>query len=346
MRIVVDGIIYSLQAFGGISVYFNELVTRLNAESVDCEIVKFPPLRGKLPAFQHLSNSVFPSRSFERYRRFDWGDRDLGGTIFHSSYYRLPSEQTIPSVVTVHDFAYERSVSGPRRWIHTAQKVAAIRSAQAIICISNSTHDDLMEFVGVRTNQIVHVIHNGSSEEFRPISVDPPAKPFALFVGQRAGYKNFHSLLLAMAYLPDIELRCVGGGAFSDSEFIGVAPSIRMRIHHEGLVSDHRLNILYNQAACLVYPSSYEGFGIPVVEAMRAGCPVVSINCKAVREVGGPALVVADSAEPRDLSEAIQKAYSSTHREVRVQTGLKLARAYSWDITFNKTLNVYRSILH
>jgi mannosyltransferase len=345
MRLVVDGIIYSLQTFGGISVYFNEILTRLDESSIEVDVVNFAPQMGKPPRFKRLGDTLALMRPFERYRRFDWDARTSKDAVFHSSYYRVPSNLSIPSVVTVHDFAYERSISGPRKWIHSAQKNAAIRSAQAIICISNSTRDDLMEFAGVRTGQSVHVIHNGSSEGFRPILINQSDKPFLLFVGQRGRYKNFHALLRAMAMLPDLELRCVGGGLFSEREFVGIQSEVRRRVRHEGFVSDDGLNILYNQARCLVYPSSYEGFGIPVIEAMRAGCPVVSINCKAVREVGGPALVVAESLEPHDLSEAIRQACSPVDKAGRVQTGLKLAAEYSWDITYTKTLNVYRSLL-
>lgn len=344
MRLVIDGIIYSLQTFGGISVYFNELLTRLNASTADVEVVKFPPIKGETPTFPRLNNIFTAARPFERYRKFNWGQRKSSGTIFHSSYYRLPSKTTIPSVVTVHDFAYERCMSGLRRRIHSEQKFAAIRSARAIICISNSTRDDLIEFVGINPNQSVHVIHNGSSESFRPTAVRQPERPFALFVGQRAGYKNFTALLRAMEHVPGLDLRCVGGGLFSENEFRGVTPDVLRRIHHEGFVADFDLNVLYNQAACLVYPSSYEGFGIPVIEAMRAGCPVVSINCKAVLEVGSSALMIADSLGPRDLSEAICRAISPSHRLSVVPTGLGIARAYNWDLTFRRTLSVYRSI--
>lgn len=344
MRLVIDGIIYSLQTYGGISVYFNELLTRLNAASVDVEVVKFPPVKGGIPTFPRLNNTLIAARSFERYQKFNWGERPSSDTIFHSSYYRLPSKTTIPCVVTVHDFAYERCMYGLRRRIHSAQKFAAIRASQAIICISNSTRDDLMELVGTRPDQNVHVIHNGSSECFRPTAVRQPERPFALFVGQRAGYKNFSALLRAMEHLPGLELRCVGGGPFSDSEFRGITPDVLRRIHHEGFVTDLDLNILYNQAACLVYPSSYEGFGIPVVEAMRAGCPVVSINCKAVLEVGRSALMIADSLGPRDLSEAICRAISPSHRLSVVPEGLRLSDNYTWDLTFRRTLSVYQSI--
>jgi mannosyltransferase len=101
--------------------------------------------------------------------------------------------------------------------------------------------------------------------------------------------------------------------------------------------------VLYNQAVCLLYPSSYEGFGIPVVEAMRAGCPVVSVECKAVMEVGGDALTIAEGLDPRALADAIIKTTSSDRKNL-IEKGLSMAQTYSWEKTHAKTLEVYRSL--
>lgn len=345
MKIVLDGIIYSLQRHGGITVYFNELLTRLYRANEDFEIVTFNPALGTPAHFLDIKHKKVTSRLGERYRPFRLPSGRSDNTIFHSSYYRLPSVKSVPSVVTVHDFVYERSVRGARRWIHSWQKFAAIRAAQAVICISQSTLDDLQEFVGVRQNQSVYVIHNGISDIFSPMTGDSVLKPFVLYVGQRGGYKNFDALVRCMPLLPELELRCVGGGLFTSDEFVGMNENVRQRIHHEGFVSDRQLNTLYNQAACLVYPSSYEGFGIPVVEAMKAGCPVVSIDCKAVREVGGAALVVANSLEPEDMCNAILYAIAPLQRELLISHGLQIANKYSWDKTYLNTLNVYRGLI-
>jgi len=103
------------------------------------------------------------------------------------------------------------------------------------------------------------------------------------------------------------------------------------------------LNQLYNQAVCLAYPSSYEGFGIPVVEAMKAGCPVVCIRCKAVIEVGMNALsIVAPDASA--LAERIDALASSDIRDPLIRTGLEVAGNYDWERTYRETLRVYRAV--
>ena len=341
MSVVIDGIIFSLQRHGGISVYFHQLLARLRRDGVRAGLTLDGPTLQRAPeAGGSVTVEQRPARLLERYRRSRLG---RSGSLFHSSYYRVPQQPGYPTVVTVHDFTYERCVRGPRRWVHSAQKYAAIRQAQAVICVSEATREDLLELVGVRAGQQVHVVHNGVAHVFRPASQPDAERPFVLFVGQRGGYKNFRLVAQAMNKLPDIELSCVGGGALDPHELQGLPEATRKRIRHLGFVDDNTLNRLYNQAICLVYPSSYEGFGIPVVEAMKAGCPVVCIQCKAVVEIGGNALSIAEP-DPAALANAIAAVASSPARATLAQAGLEVAKAYDWERTYRSTLQVYGSV--
>lgn len=341
MRVTLDGIIFSLQRAGGISVYFRTLLTSLSKEKLDATLIIEEPHSQQLDVFhESISNLSRKARLFERYRSCRLPEKP---SIFHSSYYRLPEKKNIPTVVTVHDFIYERYQRGPHQWVHTAQKNAAIRAAQAVICISESTKNDLLEFVGETPGQKIYVIHNGVSDIFCNLHLKPSDRPYVLFVGQRGGYKNFHLVLKAMAFLPDIELHCVGGGSIRPVELKSVPESVARRIRHLGYVSDEELNALYNGALCLAYPSSYEGFGIPAIEAMQAGCPVVSSDCKALVEVGRDALTIVDGSDPRAMAEAILITASS-ERASLVQKGLAVAHGYSWGSTHRQTIDVYRSL--
>ena len=167
---------------------------------------------------------------------------------------------------------------------------------------------------------------------------------FALYVGERGGYKNFRLALSALSMLPGLELHCVGGGPLRPDELRAAGPNVRYRVRHLGFVTDEQLNQAYNDALCLVYPSSHEGFGIPVLEAMRAGCPVVSIDCRAVREVGGDALTVAESATPEAMAEAIAHAVTPLHRDRLSRRGRELAERFDWRTTHLRTIEVYRSL--
>ncbi len=337
--LILDGIIFSLQYHGGISVYFKQLANVLLKNGISASVVLDLPLKQDFEI--RLNNMAYDARGLERYRPCRV---PAGGSVFHSSYYRRPNIKNIPTIVTVHDFVYERYARGPKRWLHTRQKLAAIRDAQAVICISESTRQDMLEFVGEIPGQTVHVIHNGVSDAFRPLSLPPAEASYVLYIGERGGYKNFATLLAAMEFLPDLELHCVGGGGFRPRELAGLPESVRRRVRHLGFVTDEALNEHYNRALCLVYPSSYEGFGIPVVEAMRAGCPAVTTRCKAVMEVGGDALTVADEADPRALADAVLRLTATEYRDRMVSAGLELSRRFSWDWTHKGTLAVYESL--
>ncbi len=341
MQTVIDGIIFSLQRHGGISVYFQELIRALSSQGAQARLTLETPLRQEPQTSAGVTVHLQAARRVERYRS---ARVPANAAVFHSSYYRQP-DRVVPTVVTVHDFTYERFMHGPARWLHVAQKHAAIRSAQAVICISESTRQDLLEWVGETPGQQVHVVHNGVSQVFRPLGRGPnEGRPFVLFVGDRRGYKNFALALASLAMLPEIELRCVGGGDLRPEELAGLAGSARARVRHLGYVGDEALNEQYNQALCLVYPSRYEGFGIPVLEAMRAGCPVVCIECKAVLEIGGDALMVAQADEPRALADAILACTGDSTRATLVRRGLGVAAKYSWQTTHRRTQQIYAAL--
>lgn len=334
--IYIDGIIYSLQRHGGISVYFNHLLNYLTEQNLPVTLTMETPLKQIVSGMPVIHRAA---RTRERYQNCRV---PRGASLFHSSYYRQPDNARLPTVITVHDFISERFGTGPVNKFRCLQQRNAIKAAQSLICISEATKQDLLEYVGVRSDQSVHVIHNGVSSNYHPVAVPAVLIPFVLFIGKRHGYKNFRQILQAMEFLPDFELLCVGGGPFDSHELTNLPDSVSRRIRRISSVDDEALNILYNQAVCLAYPSKYEGFGIPVIEAMRAGCPVVSVGCKAVLAIGGDALTVAVD-DPRGLADAILKTVSSDRASL-IAKGLIVAQAYSWEKTHTNTVEVYRSL--
>lgn len=327
--IILDSVIRLLQSDGGVSVYFNNIVRSLKKSNICFENISFCEGGGEKPP-----------RFFERYR--DCVVSEKSG-VFHSSYYRLPSERKLKVITTVHDFTYEKFVTGPAQWIHTWQKNRAIRNSDIVICVSHNTAKDLMKYCPIDESKI-RVIHNGVSENYYQLQCYSDFNyNKVLFVGARGGYKNFNIAIDAIAAVAGLELHIVGGGALSPDELKQLDNKLPGRYRWLGRLSDIELNIAYNQAYALLYPSSYEGFGIPILEAMRAGCPVIAVNVSSIPEVAGSAAILVDTPSSAAFSNAL-KAISG-QRQKLVAAGLCQANKFSWEACYNETLAVYNELL-
>lgn len=335
--IYFDGIIYTLQRRGGISVYFDELISRLHRDNIKHRVGV-----AKDVCLSVLSSQVVYSRFrlLERYRDVPFLSAK---EIFHSTYYRLPENRSIPVVTTVHDFTYERFASGPRRWVHTLQKGRAICRSDAIVCVSNNTKSDLKHFFPNVPERKIHVIPNAASTLFFPIK-GARKENEALFVGARSGYKNFKNAVIAMANFPALRLVIVGGGEIQSEERNLLNQFLPNRWRAIGFVENCDLNVLYNSAFFLLYPSIYEGFGIPVVEAMQAGCAVVAVGLSAIPEVSGGACVLAESGSSCDIATAIDSLLNEITYSRTISLGLANAGRFSWENSYQQMLDVYRSI--
>jgi len=343
VMILLDGIVFSLQSQGGVSVCFLELLKRLSSLDIGTELLidEKAPVNGGFG--EYLSIVRRPARFAERYRDCPVSEHSR---LFHSSYYRLPASHRVKVLTTVYDFTYEHFLSGPRRWVHSWQKFRAIRGSDLVICISENTRRDLFAFLPAFPRERVHVVHLGVSDLFHPLAVaSGNARPYVLFVGRRDADKNFSAAVETIARLDWAELRCVGGGSFNASEIRQLERCIPGRYRHMGSVSTEELNRLYNGALCLLYPSAYEGFGIPVLEAMRAGCPVVALNASSIPEVAGDAACLVDVAEPELLALAIGKMRDASYREDLRARGFVRAAGFSWDKTFAETMRLYEKLL-
>ena len=270
MLVVHDDIIYDLQNGGGISVYWTNLKKGL-LEKYD--ILSF---NGKTT----IRDRKLPTL-FQRY--LDFNDKINEKHIFHSSYYRISRNPKAINIVTVHDFIYEYYRSGARKYLHTCQKRRALEKAHGIICVSLNTKNDLMKLYPQIDEKKISVIYHGVSDAFHCIQTKLSSNSRSLlFVGNRSGYKNFNLLVEFLKLNPDYSLNIVGGGQLTKKEKNAL---LQINYKHHQRISDQELNKLYNQSYALVYPSLYEGFGLPILEALRAGCPVICNDGSSTSEI-------------------------------------------------------------
>ncbi len=259
----------------------------------------------------------------------------LGASLAHTQH-ALPLHAPCPVVVTIHDLSFEREdpvLMGRRdRWIFRRVVPRAARGATRVLTVSERTKRDLVERYGVPPERVV-VTPNGVDPSFGPDG--PSCKlqlgPYALAVGAIQPRKN---QLAALAAAREAGLELVVVGPVKDES---VAAELRAQgARLEGYVAVERLAELYRGAACLVQPSRHEGFGLPVVEAMASGTPVVVVPDPALVEVAGDAAVVVEESQ---LADGIRRALAETER-LRT-AGLARARDFSWERTADATVQVY-----
>jgi glycosyltransferase involved in cell wall biosynthesis len=366
MRIAFDYQTFALQAYGGIPRYFVQLANSLLklGESVDV----IAPLYqnnylGSLPKSvvhgRHIRR--YPPKTTKLFLKYnqivsDYKIAQSRPDIVHETYYSagVSTRKTCPRVITVYDMIHElHQGEFLKSDKTTSNKVRAIADADHVICISENTKKDLTDLFGT-PNDKVSVVHLG----FENFMVSPgeqlvkalEEKPFLLFVGSRDGYKNFLGLLKAVALSPhlrkDFDIVAFGGGKFTPEE-VGAISSLGLgenQVRYMG-GDDGTLGDLYSTARALVYPSIYEGFGMPPLEAMAHRCPVVSSNSSSMPEVIGLAAEYFSPSDVGSIQLAIEQVvYSESRIEELILLGINRLEAFSWTKCAGETLNIYQKL--
>lgn len=337
MKIIyVDTIIFDLQRAGGISVYWYEIIKRmLTDKEVEPYFIVSDDIKNniywdKLDLPQ--DKIIKYNKLFNRYRSVNY--KEIRNHIFISSYYRYSKNKHATNITIVHDFTYEYFSSGIKRLVHHWQKMKAIYKSKKSICISKNTQNDLNKFSKRKVESVV--VYNGVSSIYRLMSSDEinstintfssqlvsviNSEGYVLFVGQRAGYKNWKEAVRLFKTLPvEYSMISVGGGELTQEEK-GLLSNANNRHYRLSALSEEQLCLLYNKAYCLLYLSEYEGFGIPVVEAEQCGCPVIALNRSSIPEI----------AEGSGLIQLVDNIDSIPLNLKRDKTEIK----FSWDKTY------------
>lgn len=356
MRIILDNIIYCLQKNGGISVYWGELTkrflanTRRNLFFVEQENVNYIRQSLNIPHSFILKELLVPIFIL---RYFPLTLQIKEKTIFHSSYYRFSLSRNAINIVTIHDFTYEYFRKGVPKVLHHLQKWMAIKHADGIICISENTKKDLFYFFpNIAAKKRIKVIYNGVSQSYHPQIIKSlngklsflNGKKIILFVGTRIKYKNFNLAVDAINLLSDYTLVIIGGDKLKKKEIDYLNLKLYRRYFHFLYLEESELNILYNIAHCLLYPSGYEGFGIPIVEAMKAGCPVVTTNKSAIPEVAGDVALMVKNMSPDEFVKKIFLLENKERREEIKLKGFEQAKKFNWDKCADEVIKFYQEL--
>lgn len=367
LRVAFDQQVFLLQEYGGISRYVCTLARELaglphvepkifaplhfnrNLENFNPTISEgraLPTLPSKLFRPVKLASDIMARRAISRFRP----------DIVHETYYseRDFRPNNAQRVLTVYDLIHERY---PELFVNsegtTRPKRAAVNRADHVICISESTRRDVVEFCGVpeeRTSVVYLGVDFDFAKSTNSARRDHP-RPYLLYVGARGGYKNFERLVLAFSrsrrLFREFDLVCFGGGPLNlqEQEFIaGVGLRSDQVVQLGG--GDDILAALYLRAAAFVYPSLYEGFGIPPLEAMALGCPVICSNGSSLPEVVGEAAETFDPLDVANIQVAMEHVLEDTNRRsVLVEAGRKRYKLFTWDNCARETEAIYRNLL-
>ena len=299
-----------------------------------------------------------PQTSADLLRKLEDGDGIVHFPSQHFARFGLSLDR--PFVVTVHDLArlcFPFAAETPEEKLGLKLDTLGIQRAEHLIAVSECTKTDLMDYLDVPSHK-VSVIHNGIERRvFHPVEAKPFDFPYLLYVGTERPRKNLRTLLEALAALKETaegsrDLRLVKvGSAGRTEEFREATVAEIDRLGLDGDVvftedaTDDELAAYYSGAEALILPSLYEGFGLPLVEAMACGCPVIAANGSALPEVAGDAALFFEPRDPAGLTRRIRELLTSPSLSDEMTCrGLARAERFSWDRAADETLQVYRSI--
>ena len=384
MKLLYDHQIFTWQNSGGISRYFCELMSQFDPDTgVDFSLAlrysQNEPLHQhpQLNRFWTHRNDFFSDSRFfsglqkkihvnvlnhifnnqrESVKRLKEQDFD----VFHPTYYDPYFLKHLVNkyyVLTIYDMIHEKFPDNFDKYDLTgSRKKLLAENAKQIITISGNTKKDIVKYLDIPKDKIqVIYLANALSRVKKTDSSNISVfiklpKHYLLFIGNRSGYKNFTFLIKALFPVlktnENLHIVCAGGGYFSDSEKNLIRKmNMVTRVHHYP-ADDATLQHLYKNAYAFIFPSLYEGFGIPVLEAFSCGCPAVLSNTSSLPEVGGDSALYFDSFNTNSLTNAVERILSDeTLRKNLITKGCERSKLFSWEKTAAMTKKVYEIAL-
>lgn len=366
MKILFDHQIFTVQKYGGISRYFYELIKELkNMDNIQINVSLLISDNYYISDKQTIKHMNFvPSKDFRGKTRLILYSNKINSlyhikkgnfNIYHPTYYDpyfLKYINDKPFVLTVFDMIHEKFKEMFSQEDKTTEnKRLLVEKATKIIAISQSTKNDLIEVFNIEPSKI-EVVYLGNSMILNNKSVldIKIPKKYILFVGSRGGYKNFDRFVRASSILLnenlDLLIVCVGGGKFKAEE-LSLFNQLNMKdkIFQYNL-DDESLAQFYKNATMFIFPSLYEGFGIPILEAFACKCPLVCSNTSSLPEIADNGAEYFDPYNEESIYKAIKNVLdNSEYRKQLINNGIERLKHFSWEKTALQTKRVYEDIL-
>jgi glycosyltransferase involved in cell wall biosynthesis len=340
MRVGFDSFAFRMQQNGGISRYFAELIPILDKSSIEPTFIeKLPKLwERRYPQLKELTSER--ATYFSRF--WDSGTRFREIDIYHNTYYQEPIvfPKDLPMALTIHDFTPEKFPHLFPEGNPHLKKHELILKADLIFCVSKTTRDDLLTlYPKLKSKVFVTPLATSITSVSVDLDLQVPNSPYCMTVGRSEPYKDLSTAISAVKYLGTEKLVLFGHG---QKEKTMNCSNSSGTIRTGG--SDSVLRTYLQNATCLVYPSLSEGFGLPILEALSVGCPVVASELPVFRELFGDSILYAETQNPKSFVEQILRIKEKSLRDEQVSKGFEKAREYSWKKTATVTAEGYSSI--
>jgi glycosyltransferase involved in cell wall biosynthesis len=367
MKILFDHQIFTLQEYGGISRYFFELIKRFDGINNTCKVSTIFSNNSYLNESTHKGVcSFFPKNEFRgknriiQYVNQKKSNYDISKSnfdLFHPTYYNtdfLKHLNNKPFVVTFYDMIQEKfSDKFPEFKIDKLildQKKRILEKANRVIAISETTKKDIIDIFNISSDKI-DVVYLGNSLNSTNIVVERIIEmEYILFVGNRNSYKNFQLYITTISQLLikyNLYFICAGGGNFTNSEkSLFLSLNIESRIIYKTINNDSTLQNYYVHSLFFVFPSLYEGFGLPVLEAFASNTPILLSNGGSLPEIGGDAVEYFNSNDVNSIFNSTEKLINNFERREALKiAGKHRLQKFSWDKMYNETIEVYKKAI-
>lgn len=361
MKVVYDSQIFMLQKYGGVSRYFIELAKELEKIFAENDTFDFPILFSQNYYLRQYNRKNIVSAHFienqcacKMMKLANWIYGDLfllqnRNCVYHPTWNNLLCVPAgTKTIVTVHDMIQETLWNeNPTYQNEIEQKKNAIYKSDAIIAISENTKRDILKIYPDVPESKITVIYHGANQLPDPMQPQIAIPPYyILFVGRRAEYKGFQFVTRALSKLlstrKNLKMIFVGGGKFTNEERImfknfNVADSV-VQIN----ASDAELSYLYQHARCFIFPSIYEGFGFPILEAFDNACPVICTNESSLPEIGGNAAVYFEKGDAEELEKQVTIMVDDEHARAKyIRKGKERVKFFTWEKCARETYELY-----